>query len=360
MGAVDGLLGVALPVALLAALALLTWAGLGAPTAWTPFVLGAADVWLIGHGVDVRFALPGGSFTVTAAALGPALVSALCAVRAGRRAARTGAPTAAWTAGVVATGLATVPLLLAGTTSTATPSPWQAVLLPTLLVGVVSLLAVRSVRVTRPLPTGIRAGLAAAALVVAAAGVLLVVALFSRLGEVVGLAETLDAGPIGGAVLTGLQLIALPTLVVWSASWVSGAGVTLGGGSDIGPFGGQVGPLPALPVLGAVPTDPSPLAAAVVLVPVVAGFVAGVLARRGGATGGALPLGGATGVVAGVVLGVLAAAAAGAAGPGRFGTVGPNALLVALLVALETGLPAVLAAAVVRPRRAPDPDPAPH
>ena len=131
-------------------------------------------------------------------------------------------------------------------------------------------------------------------------------------------------------------------------AWIVGAGVTLGTGSAVGPFAGSTGPLPALPVLGAVPVDPPAFAAAVLVLPVVAGFAAVLLVRRGGAMTGALPLGAVTGVVAGLGAGVLAAASAGAAGPGRFAAVGPDALVVAGLTLVLVGLPALLAAAVVR------------
>src|SRR3954447_23611791 len=64
---------------------------------WSVFYRAAADTWLLGHGTDVRFALdpavaaavglPGAAdpFVVTVGALGPALVTALLAVRAGGR-----------------------------------------------------------------------------------------------------------------------------------------------------------------------------------------------------------------------------------------------------------------------------------
>ena len=339
---------------MLASLAVLAWAGLGRPEAWTPYVSGAADAWLIGHGVDVRFALQGSPFTVTVAALGPALITALCAVRAGRRAAATEAPTVAWVAQLVATLVASVVLLRVGTSAIAAPVAWQAVLLPLVVVALASLAGLRAGRPgTRPLPAGVRAGLIAALLILAAAGVLLTVLLLARFADVVALDESLDAGPIGGLVLTCLQILAMPTFVVWAASWLLGAGVGLGTGSVTGPFVGEVGPLPALPVLGAVPVDPPAFAAVVLLVPVLAGFFAAVLVRRGGAKTGALPIGIGAGLVAAVVMGVLAAAASGAAGPGRFVAVGPDALLVAGLTAALVGLPALLGAAVVHPRPLP-------
>jgi hypothetical protein len=350
VGGVDGLLGVALPFAVLASLAVLAWAGLGRAEAWTPYISAAADTWLLGHGVDIRFAVQGSPFTVTAALLGPALVTVLCAVRAGRRAAATGSPTTAWIAQLVTTGLAAAGLLGLGSSAAAAPVAWQAILLPLLVVAAGSLAGLRSGRPgVRPLPAGVRAGLMAALLLLAAAAVVLTVLLFARFADVVALDESLDAGPVGGLVLTCLQILAMPTFVVWAASWLVGAGVALGTGSVTGPFLGQVGPLPALPVLGAVPAAPPAWAAALLVVPVLAGFVAALLVRRRGADARAVPLGLVAGVVAGLVVGALAAASAGSAGPGRFVAVGPDALLVAGLTAALVGLPAMIGAAVVRP-----------
>ncbi|WP_375388907.1 DUF6350 family protein [uncultured Amnibacterium sp.] len=355
VGAVDGLLAVALPFAVLVAVAVLAWAGLGTPAAWTPYAGAAADAWLIGHGVDVRFVTAGTAFTVTITALGPALVTALCAVRAGRRAAGTGSPLLAWAAGCVAAGVASGAVLRLGTSAGAQPVAWQAIAWPVLLVALASLGGLRSARPgARPLPAGVRSGLVAVALVLAASAVALTVALLTRFADVIALDEAVGAGPVGGLALTAAQLLAVPTLVVWAAAWLLGAGFALGAGSVSGPFAAQVGPLPALPVLGAVPAEPPSWAAVVVVVPVLAGFAAAVLVRRGGAQIGAVPLGAATGLVAAVCLGGLAALAAGAAGPGRFASVGPDALVVAGLAAVLVGLPAMLGAAVVRPFRAPE------
>lgn len=354
VGAVDGLLGIALPFAVLVSLALLAWAGLGRPDEWTPYVGAAADVWLIGHGVDIRFAVQGAPFAVTAGALGPALVTVLCAGRAGRRAAATGSPLAAWIAQLVVTAGASAALVLTGTSAVATPVPWQGVALPVAVVVLGSLAGIRSARPGgRPLPGGVRAGLTAALLLIAVSALVLTALLFTRFADIVALDEALGAGPLGGLVLTGLQILAMPAFVVWTASWLVGAGVALGTGSMTGPFAGQVGPLPALPILGAVPVAPPAWAPAVLVLPMLAGCVAVVLARRGGTSTASVPLGAVAGLVAGVVLGALAAASAGAAGPGRFAAVGPDALLVAGLTAVLVGVPAMLAAAVVPPRSPP-------
>ncbi|MDQ1530027.1 MAG: hypothetical protein QOE37_132, partial [Microbacteriaceae bacterium] len=60
IGAVDALAAVALPFGVLVVAALVAWAGFGASAPWFAFVRGAADVWLLGHAVDVRFAPPSG------------------------------------------------------------------------------------------------------------------------------------------------------------------------------------------------------------------------------------------------------------------------------------------------------------
>lgn len=279
------------------------------------------------------------------------LVTAIAAVRAGRRAAQTASPVAAWAALLVTTAAASTGLLIVGTSAAASPVPWQGVAFPVLTVGIASVVGLRRGRDgIRPLPGGIRAGLMATAMLLAAASIALTVALFARFADIVGLYESLAAGPAGGLALTGAQMLALPTVVVWAASWLLGAGVTLGTGSVTGPFVGQVGPLPALPLLGAVPTDPPTWASAVLVVPVAIGFAAGVLGRRSGATTSAVGLGVVTGVVAGAALGMLAMLASGAAGPGRFVAVGPDALVVAGLAAALIGVPAMVGAAVVRPR----------
>lgn len=351
LGLVDGLLGIALPFAVLALVAVIAWAGAGGPGDWASWIRAAAVVQLLGHGVDVRFDAPGGAFTATAGLLGPALVTAGAAWRAGRRAAGTASPLTAWLAGALAAAAASTGLLGLASTAAARPEAWQAVLLPTGLVAVVSLLALRAARPGSPaLPAPVRAGVAAAALLVGAAAVLTAVLLLVRFADVVALYEGLAAGPVGGFALTAGQLLVLPAAVVWAAAWTTGAGVALGTGSASGPFATQVGPLPGVPLLGVVPPHPGPIAAAVLLVPVLAGFAAAALARRSGVAAGALPLGAGTGAVAGLLMALAAASTSGAAGPGRFAAVGPDPVLTGLLAAVEIGLPAMLAAAVLRPR----------
>jgi hypothetical protein len=342
----------------LAVAALVAWAGLGAAGAWIPYLAAAADVWFLGHGVDV--VVPAATaFPVTIALLGPALVTALAGVRAGRRAGATALPVAAIGAGTVVVVVASVLLVLLTRSRTAGPDVVQAVLLPAavyLAALLVGLLPGRRPARRGPVVAGLRAGTGAAALVLAAGALAVAALLAVHLPAVVGLSESSGAGVAGGLALTALQIAALPTVVVWAAAWLTGAGFSLGAGSVVGPLGTVVGPLPSVPLLGALPHDPGSYGVAFVLVPVLAGFGVGVaLKLRGEHRGGALRLLTASvvaGVTAGALLGLLSVAASGAIGPGRLTEVGPDALQVAWRSAVEVGVAVLLGGAVVRRRPA--------
>lgn len=79
------------------------------------------------------------------------------------------------------------------------------------------------------------------------------VQLLRRRDQVEALHTGLGAGTIGGILLLVMQLLWLPNLVVWMASWTLGAGFSLGDGSVVSPAANQTGMLPGIPVLGAAP-----------------------------------------------------------------------------------------------------------
>ncbi len=353
----DAVVAVALPFGVLLVAALVGWAGLGAAGPWTVFSAAAADVWFLGHGVDVR--IPADPpFTMTIALLGPALATAVAGVRAGRRAGRVSAPAITLLAGVVTVVLASALLLLAATGPRAAPDPVQALLLPAAVYAgalLVGLLPGRRPARRGSLAAGLRAGTGAAALVLAAGAVGVAVLLGLHLPGVVGLYESSSAGIAGGLALTVLQIAMLPTVAVWGAAWLTGAGFALGAGSSVGPLGTFVGPLPSIPLLGALPQHVGQYGLAGVLVPVVAGFVLcfAVRARGEGGPGpaGVLLTALTAAVAAGGVLGLLSAAASGAAGPGRLAEVGPDPLQVAWRTAIEVGVPALIGGAVAGLRR---------
>ena len=145
---------------------------------------------------------------------------------------------------------------------------------------------------------------------------------------------------------------------IWSASWSVGPGFALGTGSVVGPVGTQLGPVPAIPVLGALPVGDVPFGMLALLVPVIAGFLAGAVAGprvRDRLTGVPLLLvGPAIGVVGGLVLGLLAGASAGSAGPGRLIDVGPDPVAVGIFATLEIAVAASIGLFASLRRRAPE------
>jgi len=350
---------------------------------WSVFYRIAADVWLAGHGVDIRFVLdpslatalglPGAGepFVVTIAALGFALATAVLAVRTGGRLARTESPRL----GILSSlgtfaALSAIVVLTAGTGS-AQPSRWQGVLLPTLVFGVGLAIGRLRARPGSDIPRrsgmrvvgerlpfevrvamreGLRLGSGAVAGLLAVASVVVAALLATRYATVSSLYESLQAGALGGAVLTLGQLAILPDLVLWAAAWLVGPGFALGSGSSVSPLGTALGPIPGLPVLGALPSGDLSWGFLGLLVPVVVSFLLGAVLRPRldralmlpAGIPGLLGTGAVAGVAGGLVLGLLSSLAAGSAGPGRLAEVGASPVLVGLLAAVEIAVGSTL------------------
>jgi hypothetical protein len=218
--------------------------------------------------------------------------------------------------------------------------------------------AERSPLVRTVVVEGLRGGAAAVAGLVTVSAILLTVLLVVGYGNVIALYEGIHSGVLGGIAVTLGELAFLPNLVIWTCSWLVGPGFAIGTGSSVWPLGTSLGPLPAIPVLGALPSGELSLGFLGLVVPIVIGFLVGVILRprvvtAGGERPGAalLATGLGVGIVAGALLGLLAWVSGGAAGPGRLAEVGPDALLVGLFAALEVGIPAALGLLVGRPAR---------
>lgn len=364
--------GIAIP---LVPLTIIWAAQLGFAPDWLIFWRGAVDIWLLGHGVDVTFTLPaaqaaalgvegaGEPVVVTIALLGFAVLTLLLGVRAGGRIAESGHARLG-----VLSAVAAFALLSAGVTLTvlhplARPSVAQAAVLPALVfaagIGLGMLRAARAsgtpargrfsiwwsglpIDARTIVQAALRAGSAAVSIVLLVSAVAVGLRLVFGYAEIIRLYEALHTEVIGGLAVTALQLAFLPDLVIWAASWFTGPGFAIGTGSQVSPLGTALGPLPAVPLLGAIPTADLPLAFAGLLVPVVAGFLAGVAVRPalsraldGVRPGTAILVGLAGGVAGAGLLGLLSWAAAGSAGPGRLIDVGPSPVAVAFAALLE-------------------------
>jgi hypothetical protein len=200
-----------------------------------------------------------------------------------------------------------------------------------------------------------RAACLAAAMLVAAGGLLVAAALVVHHDRVATLNTALAPGVVGGAVLLMAQMALVPNFALWAVSFLAGPGFAVGAGSLVTPGASQLGLLPLVPVLGAVP-PPGPMPApfgAVLVLPVLAGAVAGwTLTRR--AVGGVVEAVFDALTAAGLAtagLTVLIALGGGSAGPGALATVGASPWRAGLALAGELAAGAAVAAWLTHRRR---------
>ena len=353
---------------------------------WTALWPAAARVWQVGHFVPLSIDLDladasaagipadGAAFEFSLAPLAFAAFTAIFAARSGARAARAGA----WVVGVGAgtVTVAALSALVAVTSSLQVVSveTGAAVALPTLVFGVASLAGAlvgawragdRGVldrlrhridlddtgvvdAAARGIATSI-VGLLGLGAAVTALGMLL------RGGGIVALFEAAHLDLVGVVVMGLGQLAYLPTLIAWGAAYAAGPGFALGTGATVAPGGTNVGVVPGIPVLGAVPESPSAWLLLLALGVVGAGVLAGWVARaRLRVADGDEPLPARIAVLVTIVAGsaggaaLVAAVSSGSLGPGRLEHVGPAAGTLALVVAVEVALGA--AAMLLAPR----------
>lgn len=393
--ALTALIGLAVPLLF----SVLLWATtLGFGDGLAEASLAAVRAWQEAHGAGIDLVVPatqaaeagitGGDIAMhlSLAPLGLTIITAALAYRAGRRLVDLGSSAATALAAIV--GFALVALLVevvaegAGGAMPATVSFGAAVLCPAavysvaLLIGwLVSATQALDAELARPaggsgttdalvtrtaealrraLPGPmlhglLRAPTAAVAAVVALVGagaLVTALALMLSFGRVVAVSQSLHLDAAGAVLLTIAQLLALPTAALFGLAWATGPGFALGVGSHVSMLGSDVGPVPAIPLIGAVPEQQPALALAAVLLPLFAAAAAGFTAwhsaawAREAARGPEAPWAGlaafavVTGVlVAGIMLGPMALASGGI-GPGRLAEFGP----VPWAAALASGL----------------------
>jgi hypothetical protein len=342
----------------------------------------AVDGWMLGHGVPLTFTLDAtlaqslslgesnSTFVVDIALLGVGLLTLLWGYRIGRRSGTRIYPVSTWFLAVgtlVALSFAMVfflpphmvtmelmdalvrpALFLAAGLALAT---WIGSRAPggRVLEGVVpeALLAV--------LRTGVKTAGASVLGLIAVSAVAIAGLVLVSFGTLVTLYESLQPGVWGIITLSIAQLALLPTAIVWGAMWMVGPGFALGTGALVSPLGTTVQAVPALPLLGIIPSSPPVGAIMMVAVPLAVSFIAGVAATTmlvGRAPGklwrdvgdtefhhqplvqvfAASAVAGVLGSVGGFVL---ASITSGAAGPGRFQNVGADPAQIALWWGLE-------------------------
>ena len=202
----------------------------------------------------------------------------------------------------------------------------------------------------------VRAAVVAAVAFVGLGALLLALGILGGWSQVVATYQELHAGAVGDAAVTLLQLGFLPNLVIYAMAWSTGAGFAFGAGTSIGLTSNTVGSLPMLPLLGAVPNSLGGVGLLGLLVPVVAGAVAGWWFLREGedhldewvalkvpfrplsALLSSLALGVLTGVLTSLATLWLGWISYGSLGVGRFTEVGAEPLSFAAHTALWVGL----------------------
>ncbi|BDV29906.1 cell division protein PerM [Microbacterium terricola] len=328
-----------------------------------PLTVTLPDAYLAATGIDAKAA----SFVLSLAPLALTAFTAIFAARSGVRASRA----EAWLTGVVVGGgVFAVLAWLVGATSAndlATVVPWQAVLLPALVFALPSLgaaiitewreagagpvAALRDRIESSAGGWGALPGLVARGAAVAIVGLIglgaavVAIGLVLRADQVVTLFEAGNVDALGAILLTLAQLAYLPTLVIWGLAFAAGPGFAVGPGTAVSPAGTQVGVVPGVPLLGAIPESTSTWLLLLALVPVALGAFAGWIARsRTARAAGGEAVAPRVVIAAGIALTAAAAAAllsllaSGSIGPGNLAQVGPDAGAVALAVGVEVAI----------------------
>ena len=195
-------------------------------------------------------------------------------------------------------------------------------------------------RWTRAIPRAVLT--AQLVMLVAGAGVL-VTGLWMNMQRVEALHQALHPGVAGGIALLLIQLAFAPNALIWSGSYALGSGFSLGAGSVVAPAATQLGMVPGIPLLGALPSSgPGDLAQ---LWWLVAGAVAGAAtcwvalgSRPALRFDQASLAGGACGLLAGAVFAGLAWAASGDLGTLRLAGIGPRLFPLLVMAGTTMGL----------------------
>ena len=319
----------------------------------------SADFWLLGHGVPISVSLDyetaaalglsvgQSNFVLSAAPLGAGLLTLWWGFRMGRRDLILDYPLVVWLVGVVTLVGLSYGIHVSAAHPMASTDLVQATIQPSLFLAAGLIVAswttkwsqgrqwmqsVVSQGVWNALATGARAGIASAFGLIGIASVFFALLLIASYATVVGLFESLGPSVMGLIVLFIGQLALIPNFVIWIASWLVGPGFSLGSAAHFSPLGTDIQAVPALPILGSLPTNVDSIGFSLVALPVLVAVVATILAKRAqpsmqsrGALNSIVTVVSTavvSTVIAVVVVSVPAVLSSGAFGPGRFVDVG--------------------------------------
>src|ERR671912_451771 len=211
-----------------------------------------------------------------------------------------------------------------------------------------------------PWASALSRGVIGAQLVMLIAGsAVLASGLIHHMSRVVEFTNALNTGVAGGVALLVLQLALAPNAVIWAGSYALGAGFSIGSSSVVAPAGTELGMLPGLPLLGALPA--SGASSSVQLWWLAGGVIAGAVAAWAVIGRGPAPrfdesalVGGLSGVLAGLVFVCLAWASGGDLGAVRLTALGPRLVPLLIMAPTTMGLAGMIVGfllGLLRPRR---------
>ena len=198
---------------------------------------------------------------------------------------------------------------------------------------------------------GLKLGGLSVAVLVAASFVASVIALVAGWSRMAGIQELLGASSAADtSFIVGGQVLFAPTVMAWVASWWSGVGFLTATDSLHSPEVVGMGPIPPIPLLGAVPESAPGLW--VILAPIVLGVGLGVVAARSFRREHLLHQS-AQGVLASVIMASVTAlwmwSATMSMGSVRLASMGPRVGWATLALVLEIALPALIIALATHP-----------
>ncbi|WP_157270456.1 cell division protein PerM [Paraoerskovia marina] len=325
----------------------------------TAFTVGVA-AWLLGHGMPIGTA----GATLTLVPLGVTALALFCCYVSARRSAHTSVTawvlaTLTYTAGTFAIALLArtsagwgVFVVLAGGLLVGGVGAGLGILARPDAPGVRGLVRPWLGRLPRGVQPGLTGGVVATGMLLGLSGILVVGWAVAGRADSSDIIAGLAPGTVGGIILAFSQLAVVPNLVLYASAWLAGPGFSIGS-ATFAPGSEQLGPLPAVPLLGGLPGSfaASPVAAWAPLLVVACGVPAGLAVWRR-LFDGTVPsittmvvAVASTAVTGGLIVGVLVLLASGAVGPGSMAEVGADGLLVAGFVAAEILIGAALTVA---------------
>ena len=400
IGVLDALFVLAISIASLVAASTLIWLiENSAGSKWIDSFRGALDIWFVAHGVGLRveggtiegITTPGFEFTLAPIGL------ILLIVVFGRRTASKFASSAelwpGWLGAIGVYALTAFALTPVAAAPGVTPVPEEATFYPPMLYGaavIISSLIYKAPLTAVPLIEAaerrfvrewfedfstrgnwffgsisapvLRAGTAIVAGLLAVSAIAVALLFAFNWINVIRLYEALQVTLLGGLALTLGQMAIVPNFVIYGASWLTGTGFSIGQGSQISPLGTDLGPIPSLPIFGALPVGSFGWGMVVIAVPVVITFMATIGIKKhaeavrfnfASPIAAAISIGVGVGLVAAVELGLLGAIASGGIGPDRLNLFGVNPWMLAIVTFVEVAPAATLAAFYsARPQKA--------